>query len=133
MWSTSSNEAEEHLPSEEQQLQAAIRASLGLPPPSALSHDHGGGGGSSSLDGVGSSSGGGGGGGGGGVGGDANDPIDLGSSDDEAQAPVDGAFELLARLVLYQLHSRHEAKAADDRLMQVRPRSHPHEAPCRPP
>ena len=36
MWSTatSSNEAEEQLPSEEQQLQAAIRASLGLPPPS---------------------------------------------------------------------------------------------------
>ena len=128
MWSTatSSNEAEEQLPSEEQQLQAAIRASLGLPP-SALSHDHGGG------DGVGSSSSSGGGGGGGGVGGDANDPIDLGSSDDEAQAPVDGTFELLARLVLYQLHSRHEAKAADDRLMQVGPRSHPHEAPCRPP
>ena len=130
MWSTatSSKEAEEQLPSEEQQLQAAIRASLGLPPPSALSHDHGG-----SLDGVGSSSSSGGGGGGGGVGGDANDPIDLGSSDDEAQAPVDGTFELLARLVLYQLHSRHEAKAADDRLMQVGPRSHPHEAPCRPP
>ena len=119
----------EQLPSEEQQLQDAIRASLGLV--AAPSYDHGGVGGSGGGGGGGN---GGGGGGSGGNGGDADDPIDLGSSDDEAQAPVDGAFELLARLVLYQLHSRHEAKAADDRLMQVGSlRSHPKEAPCRPP
>eukprot|EP00964_Phaeocystis_antarctica_P017720 scaffold9812_cov56-Phaeocystis_antarctica.AAC.3 len=66
------------LPSEEQQLQDAIRASLGLV--AAPSYDHGGVGGSGGGGGGGSGGGGGGSGGKGGNGGDADDPIDLSST-----------------------------------------------------